>query len=197
MNTPLNSQFDTNLNISSNVNDVHLDNMSQVLTTTPIITPLATTSSMNENQLIHIQDHQQVIHSGETSPMSEVSFYYAPNNDFQIYHINCKEISFDFEGVSQLIDNTDNNMIDNYVQSNKIFVFYHKQPEIKKIYQVTCEMVSHTTIFQFLNKTVYDIQFVNCEHHQQVFQDFSKKHQENLKFHLKNNLIHYLMPKNI
>ena len=85
-------------------------------------------------------------------------------------------------------------MIDNCVQSNNIYVFYHEQPEIKKIYQITCEMISHTFLFQYLNRIIYNIQFVNCEHQQQ---EFSKRHQENLKFHLKKDLIHYLAPKQV
>ena len=70
--------------------------------------------------------------------------------------------------------------------------FYHEQPETMKIYQVTCEMVSHTSIFQFLNKIIYGIQFTQIENQQQ---EFSKRHQDNLKFHLKKDLIHYLAPK--
>src|SRR5581483_5706857 len=57
---------------------------------------------------------------------------------------------------------------------------------------ITCEMVSHTFMFQFLNKIIYGIQYVQIDHQQQ---EFSKKHQENLKFHLKKDLIHYLAPK--
>src|SRR5687768_16535340 len=55
-------------------------------------------------------------------------------------------------------------------------------------------MVSHTFIFQFLNKIIYGIEFNQCEQQQQ---EFSKSHQENLRFHLKKDLIHYLAPKRI
>jgi hypothetical protein len=75
-------------------------------------------------------------------------------------------------------------------------VFYHEQPEIKKIYQITCEMVSHTFMLQFLNRIIYGIQF-QSEHQQQQqeFSKFSKRHQDNLKFHLKKDLIYFLTPK--
>jgi hypothetical protein len=178
VNTSFNSQPDTTLNISSNANDVQdipveLGNTSQVL---PIITPLNTLPTptllnMNDNQALNIQAgtpnltllpmqdyQQQVLYPPllvRSHVMNEHSFFYTPYNDFQMYHIICKEISFNFESVSQLISNTDNNMMNNYDQSGNIFVFYYEQPEIKKIYQVTCEMVSHTFLFQYLNKIIY------------------------------------------
>ena len=206
-NTTFNPQLNTTLNISSNVNSVQ-DIIPVALDDTSTMTPLTaqtTPLNMNENQTFNtprqpMQDYYQVSHPSllshpqENDVKNEYSFFYTPCNDYQMYHIICKEISFSFESVSQLISNTDNNLIDNYVQSNNLYVFYYEQPEIKKIYQVTCEMVSHTFIFQFLNKIIYNIQFIKCEHQQQ---EFSRKHQENLKFHLKKDLIHYLVPKNI
>ncbi|RIA98871.1 hypothetical protein C1645_812185 [Glomus cerebriforme] len=200
MNTSYNP---TTLNISSNENaqDIPVtafDNMPQVSTMT--FTPL----NMNENQVPDIQaiipDHTlqsmqdyQISHlpslaqPQETVIMSEYSFFYA--HDFQMYHISCKEIPLSFEDVSQLLNNIDNNMIH---QSNNIYTFYHVQPEIKKIFQVTCEKVSHAFIFQFLNKIIYNIQFTKSEHNQQ---EFSRSQQENLKLHLKKDLNHYLAPK--
>ena len=47
-------------------------------------------------------------------------------------------------------------------------------------------------MLQFLNKIIYDIQLIQSEHQQQ---EFSKRHQDNLKFHLEKDLIHYLAPK--
>jgi hypothetical protein len=202
-NTIMNTSFYPQHNNSSNINNVQdvpvaLDNMTQV--TTPCITP-PTLLNMNENQafniqamtsnntLQHMQDyHSLLAHSQETVVMSEHTFFYAPCDDFQIYHITCKEISFSFESISQSISNN----IDD--QPNNVYVFYHEQPEIKKIYKVTCEIVSHTFIFQFLNKVIYNIQFIKCEHQQQ---EFSKRQRENLIFHLKKDLIHYLVPKKV
>ncbi|CAB5389700.1 unnamed protein product [Rhizophagus irregularis] len=220
-NTPFSPQLDNTLNVSSYINDardipVAIDNMLQV---SPIITQLSmppTQLNMNENQAFNIQEmiprhtlqpmqvYQQMplqsphppllTHSQKTDIISEYSFFYAPCNDFQTYHIICKEIPFNFESVSQLISNTNNNLMNNYVQPNNIFMFYHEQPEIKKIYQVTCEMVSHTFLSQYLNKIIYNIQFVNYEYQQQ---EFSNRQQENLKFHLKKDLVHYLAQVNI
>jgi hypothetical protein len=134
---------------------------------------------------------QHSTYSTQKSVMSKLSFFYAPLNDFQMYYIICEEVPLSFENVSLMID-ADNDSTHNYVQFSNIYTFYHKQPEIKKIYRVTCEMVSHTFVFQFLNKTFFGIQFFQNEYQQQ---EFSKRHQENLKFHLKKDLIHYLTPK--
>ncbi|CAB5186662.1 hypothetical protein RhiirA5_400956 [Rhizophagus irregularis] len=206
-NTSFNPQHNDSLNIN-NVQDIPvvLDNLSQVSAIDPITTLFTTPptllnmndQAMASNYILQpMQDHQ-VLHSSllaHSQVMSEYSFFYTPCNDFQIYHIICKEISFSFESMSQLISNTDNNKIDsNYVKPNNIYVFYHELPEIKKIYKVTCEMVPHTFIFQFLNKVIYNIEFIKCEHQKQ---EFSIRHQENLKLHLKKDLIHYLVPKNV
>ncbi|GBB89424.1 hypothetical protein RclHR1_01610015 [Rhizophagus clarus] len=199
--------------INTDVRDipVAIDNMFQDSTTVPIatqLTTLPTQLNMNESQALNIQamtprmqdcyqipPHTSSLTQAQITDVmrNEYSFFYAPCNDFQMYHIICKEIFFNFESVSQLLSNTDDISMNNYAQSNNIFVFYHEQPEIKKIYQVTCEMVSHTFLFQYLNRIIYNIQFVNCEHQQQ---EFSNSHRENLKFHLKKDLIHYLMPRN-
>ncbi|CAG8718891.1 uncharacterized protein OCT59_014731 [Rhizophagus irregularis] len=187
------AQLDNALNISSNVNIVQgipvvLDNMSQI-STINVNRPLQETYP----NLSMDPSLQHATYSTQNPILSKYSFFYAPFNDFQMYYIICEEIPLTFENVSQLIISGDhNNSIHNYNKSNSIFMFYHEQPEIKKIYQVTCEMVSHTFIFQFLNKAFFGIQYVQNEYQQQ---EFSKRHQENIKFHLKKDLIHYLNPK--
>ena len=191
VNTSYSPQLDTStLNISSNVNSmqdisVALDNMPQAPTMTSIITPLVMPTNMNEIQPLYPNLDIQANHTLQDYPQeSKYSFFYAPYNDFQIYHIICEEMPLSFEFVSQLISNTENN-------SNDYMIFYHEQPETKKIYQITCEMVSH----KYLNKIIYGIQFTRIEHQQHQQQEFSKRHQGNLKFHLKKDLIHYLAPK--
>ncbi|GES98187.1 kinase-like domain-containing protein [Rhizophagus clarus] len=135
---------------------------------------------------------QYSVHPQENIVTNKYSFFYAPSNDFQLYHIFCEETPLTFELVSRLINNADNNLIHNYSRFDNTYVFYHQQPEIKKIYRVTCEMISHTFIFQFLNKIIYGNYSFQYEYEQQ---EFSKRHQENLKFHLKKDLIHYLTSK--
>ncbi|RIA98887.1 hypothetical protein C1645_812207 [Glomus cerebriforme] len=181
VNTSCSSQPDTTLNTSSNINSTQdipaaLDNTLS-LTIQPM-TP-------NNSQISSLAARPQ-----EIVVMNKSSFFYTPCNDFQMYHIICEEIPLTFELVSQLLNNIDYNC----AQSNNIYVFYHEQPEIKKIYRVTCEMISHTFLFQFLNKIIYNIQFTQYEYQRQ---EFSTKHQENLKLYLKKDLIHYLTPKNL
>ncbi|RIA98894.1 hypothetical protein C1645_800967 [Glomus cerebriforme] len=212
MNTMNTSYNPTTLDISSNVNAlqdipvVAFDNMSRVSTMSPIITQ-PTNGNDSQSFNIHamipshtlsqpLQDCQishlpSLAHPQETVIMSEYSFFYTPCNDFQLYYIICEEIPSSFEGLSQLVNNTENNSID---KPNNIYIFYLEQPEIKKIFQVTCEKVSHAFMFQFLNKIMYNIQFTQREYQHQ---EFSRRQQENLKFHLKKDLNHYLTPKNI
>jgi hypothetical protein len=188
-------QFDTNnISMSSSGNaTAALDNMSPTITSHTVPDenqPL----QVNIQEMQPIQDYQQI--PSDLSPLeylqepvtNEYSFFYVPYGDFQIYHITCTELSLTFENVSQLINNTDNSSI------NNIYVFYHQQPEVEKIYKVTCKMISHTFIFQFLNKIIYGNQFTQCNHQQQ---EFSNRHQENLKSHLKRDFTHYLTPKQI
>ncbi len=201
------SQLDTTYNISQDEEITATpDNMTQALTSASS----HYINDINENQpmqrvnspnlyvhtitpnhpLLPIQDDQTPRFSNHLTHSAEYAFFYRPCNDFQMYHIICKEIPLSFELVSQLI----NDSTHNHVQSNDIYVFYHEQTDSKKIYQITCEMVSHTFIFQFLNKIIYGIEFNQYEKQQQ---EFSKSHQENLKFYLKKDLIHYLASKRI
>jgi hypothetical protein len=143
-----------------------------------------------------IQDYQ----IPQTSPVSqpqdyacmiEYSFFYKVYNDFQIYNITCKEISF--ETISSLLSNHDClTQTQNHVQQSNLHVFYYQQPVDKKIYQVTCEIVSYNYIIRMLNKIFYGIgqNFINVQENL----DFSKEHRDNLEFHLKHDLNNYLAP---
>jgi hypothetical protein len=197
------------LNIANTVQDVPVvlignrshESLMIPITTPPTTPPNENQSFLNNNVQTMLPSHSLqptrdymtshpyslVTHPHETAVSNEYSFFYKPRNDFQMYHIVCKEIPLSFELVAQLINNP------NPIHS-KIYIFYHEQPEIKKIYQVECKMIPHEFIFHFLNKTIYNIQSTNIEYQQQ---EFSKVHQENLKFHLKRDLIHYLIPKNV
>src|SRR5437016_5940425 len=73
----------------------------------------------------------------ETVFMAEYSFFYKAYNDLQIYHITCKEISFEV---------VLSNLTQNYVQPNNLHLFYFQQPDDKKIYKVNCEAVSYNFI---------------------------------------------------
>ncbi|RIA97133.1 hypothetical protein C1645_814522 [Glomus cerebriforme] len=118
-----------------------------------------------------------------------MTFFYNPPNVFQIYHITCNEMPVSFELVSQLLNNIDDGNTTQYYIQSKNYVFYHEQLSTRKIYRVTCELASP----QFLNKKFYNIEYNQNDQQQ----EFSSRHQSNLKFHLKQFLIDYLAPKEI
>ncbi|CAG8585557.1 11708_t:CDS:2 [Funneliformis caledonium] len=78
------------------------------------------------------------------------SFYYKPFNDFQIYLINNKETT-----LNELIINTLYPPHNYY--NYDIFIFYFQHPNGQKIYKVTCQMASHSTIVQYLNLNIYGL----------------------------------------
>jgi len=116
---------------------------------------------------------------------TEYSFFYKPPNDFQIYNVTCKEMTISFDLVSQLLNN-------NNISSN-LYVFYFPQFVQKKIYQVTCELVSHSLIIQFLNVNIHGIEVKKND--QEGYVNFSRELRENLEFHLKQFLAQYLASK--
>ncbi|CAG8684751.1 3477_t:CDS:1 [Funneliformis mosseae] len=104
------------------------------------------------------------------------SFYYEPFNDFQIYLINNKETT-----LNELIINT---LYPSYNYHNyDIFVFYFQHPNDQKIYKVTCKMISHSTIVQYLNLNIYGLR--QNEQLQRQPLEFSNQHKANLEFHLR------------
>jgi len=164
------------------------DNMFHLSTATPTTTPLAASFNINGNPL------QKLINPNlNIQEMTKFSFFYRPCNDNQMYHINCEEMPLSFENFSQLINNVDNNSIHNHVQFDNIYVFYHVQIDSKKIYKLTCEMIPYTFMIQFLNKNIYGREFNQIEQQQK----FSRHHQENLRLHLKKDLVNYFTPKKI
>jgi len=127
--------------------------------------------------------------NGNQPPLQHKStFYYRPNNDFQIYLVNCKEITFN-ELIFQLLNNYLYSS-HNYLYSNNLFVFYFQHPNDQRIYQVASEMISHSMIVQYLNLNVYGINLNQSKQHQPM--EFSNTHKQNLELHLRQFLIDYL-----
>ncbi|CAI2166620.1 18180_t:CDS:1 [Funneliformis geosporum] len=150
-------------------------------------------STQDDNGFSNLNIIQNTTSSnGSASMPQEIVFYYMPNNDFQIYFIHCKEITFN-ELISQLLNN---NLYSTYNchNSNNIFVFYFQHPTDQKIYRVTSEMTPHSYIVQYLNFNFYGIEIKQSEqqqhHHQNL--EFSNKHKQNLEFHLRQFLIGHL-----
>src|SRR3954451_20405053 len=137
-------------------------------------------SSSSSNNSAHLQ---------ETIGLTEYSFFYNPPNDFYIYNIICKETPISFELVSQLL-NKDNNSTQNYVHSNNLHEFHFLKPDEKKCYKITCELILHSSVVQFLNKTVYGIEVKQNARSQQEYVDFTRELRENLEFYLKQFFSH-------
>ncbi|PKY31795.1 hypothetical protein RhiirB3_449586 [Rhizophagus irregularis] len=146
-----------------------------------ILSNVDTIEESNEN-MSHVTSHSIQRHDDkidinqENVVMSEFSYFYRPCNDFQIYHIVCKEKTSN-EIVSRLLNNC--LYSSHYLFSNDLFVFYFQQPNDKRIYQIACEMQDEH----------------RQQQQQQRHQEFSDRHKENLEFHLKQFLFNYLTPK--
>ncbi|CAG8497900.1 16148_t:CDS:1 [Funneliformis mosseae] len=127
----------------------------------------------------YIPNNQGNINTIEPKTSYEFKFFYKPPNDFQIYDIFCRDITFGPY---------------NDVQSNNKFVFPFQQPDDKKIYQVTCELIPHISVVQYLNKNVRNIELNLNE---QPYVKFSEEHKRNLQLHLEELLIKYLAPSHM
>ncbi len=136
-------------------------------------------SNINSIQNTSTSNNMSLSYSQETVGMID-TFYYRPNNDVQIYHINCKEIIFN-ELISQV--NGYLNSSHNNLYSNNFFVFYFQNPNNQRIYRVDCEMIPHSNIVQYLNSNVYGVEFNQSEQPQTL--EFSNWQKQNLEFHLK------------
>ena len=180
------SQGDYNYNISSNINVIEERSISYDNASRLTFQHDDSSANINMQPMPSSQNEAPLVTSTTSSQenMVEYSFFYRPYNDFQIYHIICKEMSFE-ELISQLLNN-------NYFHTNEVFMFYFQHPIDKRIYQLTCEMASHSVIVQFLNQNIYGIEInQNEQYHQQHF-EFSNSHKENLEFHLKQFLFGFL-----
>ncbi|CAI2161519.1 1441_t:CDS:1 [Funneliformis geosporum] len=174
--SPQSSQIDTTFNNLNHGRDD--DQIVNVTSQAPMAAPRST-------EPFYMNEVNQAMNQADDSTISIFSFYYYFNN--HPHHIKCEEVQVSFDTFSQMINNTDN--ISNY----KIYVFYHEQTVTKKIYKVTCEIISHTFAIQFLNRNIYGIEFNQIEQQLEV----SRQHFENLKLHLRNDLAHYFSSKQI
>jgi hypothetical protein len=122
-------------------------------------------------------------HSTQLQNSFECSFFCNPPNDPRIYHINCKEITL-------------NNDINTPHNNNAYHVFCH-QLSTDKFYQITCQMISHASIVQFLNEKLLGIKFKQNVPQQQERLEFSNTQRVNLESHLKQILFNYMAPRRI
>src|SRR5207248_5623261 len=88
------------------------------------------------------------------------------------------------------------NKNNNSPYNNANYTFYY-QLSNDEFYQITCQMISHSTIVQLLNDKVFGIKLRQSERHQQERLEISDRQKENLETHLKQYLFNYLTPKQI
>ncbi|EXX55872.1 uncharacterized protein OCT59_010620 [Rhizophagus irregularis] len=84
-----------------------------------------------------------------------MAFFYNPPDDYQIYHITC-----------EFLNGINNN------ESLSDHTFYYKLDD-KNLYKITCILISHSLIVQFLNKKMYGIELKQGDEQQQEFLTFS------------------------
>jgi hypothetical protein len=120
-----------------------------------------------------IEELNQLICSSNRSNVEfRLSFFYNPPDDHQIYHITCVEFTSDFNDIDQHSDHT----------------FYHRLDD-KIICQVTCLLIRNTLIAQYLNKSMFGIEFKQTEEQEQECLTFSSTQRNNLEYHLRGMLI--------
>jgi hypothetical protein len=106
-----------------------------------------------------------------------MAFFYNPPGDFQIYHITCELLN---ENVDPSSDHT----------------FYYKLDD-KSFYQISCRLISHSLIVQFLNKKMYGIELRQGEEQHQDFLTFSNFQRDNLESKLKEFIFNRLSQNQI
>ncbi|PKY56117.1 hypothetical protein RhiirA4_476176 [Rhizophagus irregularis] len=144
------------------------------------------TQHMTPRQLV--QDHQILSNNSQEDINSQdviSNFFYKPPNDYQIYDISYREISISFELVSELLGNNNNSLVQNNVQPNNLHEFYFLKVEEKKCYKVTCVLIPHSSIVEYLNKNIHGGEFNHEELQQEIYVEFSRELKENLEYYLK------------
>ncbi|CAB4486548.1 hypothetical protein RhiirA1_395060 [Rhizophagus irregularis] len=144
------------------------------------------TQQMTPRQLV--QDYQILSNNSQENINSQdviSNFFYKPPNDYQIYDINYREISISFELVSELLGNNNNSSVQNNDQPNNLHEFYFLKVEEKKCYKVTCVLIPHSSIVEYLNKNIHGVEFNHEEQQQEIYVEFSTELKENLEYYLK------------
>ncbi|CAB5378126.1 unnamed protein product [Rhizophagus irregularis] len=154
----------------------------------------STSQSQNDNANISMQqitprqsaqDHQILTTEDINSQDVISNFFYKPPNDYQIYDISYRETSISFELVSEILDNNNNYSVQNHVQPNNLHEFYFLKVEEKKCYKVTCVLIPHSSIIEYLNKNIHGVEFNHNEQQQEIYVEFSRELRENLEYYLK------------
>jgi hypothetical protein len=155
------------------VNEQANENLSHVTTA------ISQDNNISTQKMAHLSNNSQDINSKDVIS----NFFYKPPNDHQIYDISYKEIPISFELVSELLySNNSGYPVQNHVQPNNLHEFFFLKAEEKKCYKVTCELISQTSIVEYLNKNIHGVEL---NHNEQIYVEFSRELKENLEYHLK------------
>jgi len=123
----------------------------------------------------NIDQLTELANSSLNNSNDRMSFFYNPSGDFQIYHITC-------------------GLLNENVDTPSDYTFYYKLDD-KTFYKVTCRLISHSLIVQFLNKKFYGIEL--RQEPQQDYLTFSNDQRDNLEFHLKEFFSNHFAQKQI
>ena len=121
--------------------------------------------------------------------MAEYPFFYKVYNDFQIYHITCKEIS---DSIEHLLKKLFNDKENNTQFKEDEYIFFYQQKCNGRFYQISCEIVPPLLVNSCLNKNFlgFELQQQNMEEERLALTIYQK---ENLEYHLKQYLGKYLL----
>ncbi|CAB5207581.1 uncharacterized protein OCT59_013570 [Rhizophagus irregularis] len=136
-----------------------------------------------DENLSHVTTARQLVQDHQISQDVISNFFYRPPNDYQIYDISYREIQISFELVSELLDSNNNTSYS--VQPNNSHEFYFLKTEEKKCYKVTCVLIPHSSIVEYLNKNIHGVEFNHNEQQQEINVEFSRELKENLEYYLK------------
>lgn len=77
----------------------------------------------------------------------------SPPNDLYHYHIDCKEVPYNtiISLLNKFLNNNEFN-----VQTNEYeHIFYYKQQYDNRFYKIVCEIISPSSIANYLNKNIH------------------------------------------
>ncbi|RGB35459.1 hypothetical protein C1646_759298 [Rhizophagus diaphanus] len=114
------------------------------------------------------------------------NFPVVPPNELYHYNIKCSEISY--SNVIFLLNKSLNSKEFNTQSNENEYIFFYQQEYDNRFYQVTCEIVSPSSITNYLNENIYGI-----KPQQEERLSFFIEQKQNLEFHLTQYLRNYLL----
>ncbi|PKK74503.1 hypothetical protein RhiirC2_774716 [Rhizophagus irregularis] len=117
------------------------------------------------------------------------NFPVVPPNELYHYNIKCNEISY--SNVIFLLNKSLNSKEFNTQSNENEYIFFYQQEYHNRFYQVTCEIVSPSSITNYLNENIYGIKPQQEQQEERL--SFIIEQKQNLEFHLTQYLRNYLL----